>query len=88
MGRAVRINVTLPEEELKKVDAFAQKEGDTRSGLILQALRFFMEEKEREEREEERRTSMMKAASDIRKLREKSGDWNGVAEIRKWRDAR
>jgi len=29
-----------------------------------------------------------RATLDIRKLREKAGDWNGVAEIRKWRETR
>jgi len=47
-----------------------------------------MEEREREEKEEERRRRMMKAAADIRRLREKSGNWDGVAEVRKWRDTR
>ena len=88
MGRAVKINITLPEEELKEIDAFVHQEGDTRSGLIQRALRFFMEEREKEERERERRRGMIQAASDIKELREKWGDWNGVAEIRKWRGLR
>jgi len=88
MGRAVKINITLPEEELKEIDAFVHKEGDTRSGLIHRALKFFIQQKEKEERERERRRGMIQAASDIKELREKSGDWDGVAEIRKWRSIR
>jgi len=88
MGRAVRINITLPEDELREVDAFIQKQGDTRSGLIQQALRFFIEQKERERIEKEKQKGMMEAASEIKQLREKSGDWDGVAEIRRWREAR
>ena len=86
MGRAVKINITLPEEELREVDTFIQKQGDTRSGLIQQALRFFIEQKERERREKEKQKGMMEAASEIKQLREKSGDWDGVAEIRRWRE--
>ena len=36
----------------------------------------------------EKREEMIKAASEIKKLREKSGEWDGVAEIRKWREVR
>jgi metal-responsive CopG/Arc/MetJ family transcriptional regulator len=86
MGKAVKINITLPEEELKEVDVFVQRQGNTRSGLIQQSLRFFIEQKEREEIEKEKREGMIKAASKIKQLREKSGEWDGVAEIRKWRE--
>ena len=88
MGRTIKINITLPRDELGKIDAFARKEADSRSGFIRRAVNFFMEEREREEKEEERRRRMMKAAADIRRLREKSGNWDGVAEVRKWRDTR
>jgi Ribbon-helix-helix protein, copG family. len=88
MGKAVKINITLPEEELRRVDAFVQRQKDTRSGLIQEALRSFIEQKQKEEKEKEKRERMIKAASEIRQLREKSGEWDGVAEIRKWREAR
>jgi len=88
MGKAVKINITLPEEELREVDTFIQRQGNTRSGLIQQALRFFIEQKEREEREKEKREEMLKAALEIKELRKKSGEWDGVTEIRKWREAR
>jgi metal-responsive CopG/Arc/MetJ family transcriptional regulator len=88
MGKVVKINITLPEEELKEVDAFVQRQGNTRSGFIQQALRFFIEQKERDEEERKRRVEMTKAISEIKQLREKSGEWDGVSEIRKWRESR
>jgi metal-responsive CopG/Arc/MetJ family transcriptional regulator len=88
MGRAVKINITLPEEELKEVDAFVRRQGDTRSGFIQQALRSFIEQKERDEEERKRREEMIKAISGIKQLREKSGEWDGVSEIRKWRESK
>lgn len=88
MGKVVKINITLPEEELRKVDAFTRRQGDTRSGLIQQALRFFLEYKKKEEEEKERRERMANAALEIKELKEKSGEWDGVAEIRKWRETR
>jgi metal-responsive CopG/Arc/MetJ family transcriptional regulator len=88
MGKAVKINITLPEEELKRVDLFARKHGNTRSGLIQRALHFFMKQKEREEEERKRRGEMTKAMVEIKQLQEKAGEWDGVSEIRKWRDAK
>ena len=86
MGKAVKINITLPDEELRRVDAFIRRQGDTRSGFIRRALRFFVQQKEKEVREKEKREGMIKAALEIKQLREKSGEWDGVAEIRKWRE--
>jgi len=88
MGRAVKINITLPEEELKEVDAFVQRQGDTRSGVVQQALRSFMEQKEKDEEAKRIRAEMLKAISGIRQLRQRSGEWDGVAEIRKWRESK
>jgi len=88
VGKAVKINITLPAEELRRVDAFIRRQGNTRSGFIQRALRFFVEQKEKEEREKEKREGMIKAALEIKQLREKSGEWDGVAEIRKWREIR
>ncbi|MFO7995885.1 MAG: type II toxin-antitoxin system HicB family antitoxin [Dehalococcoidia bacterium] len=88
MGKAVKINITLPEEELKRVDAFARKQGNTRSGLIQRALHFFMKQKEREEEERKRRGEMTKASLEIKQLKEKAGQWDGVSEIRKGRDSK
>jgi metal-responsive CopG/Arc/MetJ family transcriptional regulator len=88
MGRAVKINITLPEEELKTIDAFAVKHRNTRSGLIQRALHSYMKQKEGEEEERKKRQEMTKAVSEIKQLREKSGDWDGVSEIRKWRESK
>ena len=88
MGKAVKINVTLPEEELKRVDAFARKQGNTRSGFIQRALHFFMKQKEGEEEERKRRGEMTKARLEIKQLKEKAGQWDGVPEIRKRRDSK
>ncbi|NIS69873.1 MAG: ribbon-helix-helix protein, CopG family [Proteobacteria bacterium] len=87
MSRAMKINITLPEDEINRVDRYTKEEGTTRSGLILRALRAYMKRKEKEAAERTRRLLIQKASSDIRKLRAKAGKWDGVAEIRKWRDA-
>ena len=43
--KAVRINITLPEDVLREVDAFAEAEGLTRSGFLARAARAAMQAK-------------------------------------------
>jgi predicted RNase H-like HicB family nuclease len=37
--RAVRVNVTVPEDELERIDRFAAEHGYTRSGFLLRAAK-------------------------------------------------
>lgn len=37
--KVVRVNVTLPEDTLKQIDAFAEAKGFTRSGFLVQAAK-------------------------------------------------
>ena len=37
--KAVRVNVTVPEDELERIDRFADEHGYTRSGFLLHAAR-------------------------------------------------
>jgi hypothetical protein len=37
--RAVRVNITLPEDVLREIDAYAQTNGFTRSGFLANAAR-------------------------------------------------
>ena len=88
MGKVVKINITLPDEELRIIDDFVREKGETRSGLILRALQLFMEESRRMKAEEARRREKEDALREILRLRDKAGGWDGVAEIRRWRDRR
>lgn len=87
MSRAMKINITLPEDELSRIDKYIKEEGSTRSSLILRALRSYIKRKEEESAEKLRRLAIQRASLDIRKLRLKAGKWDGVGEIRKWRDS-
>ena len=42
--RAIRINVSIPEKELKAIDAYAQTHGLSRSGLLLKAAKLAIAE--------------------------------------------
>lgn len=37
--RAVRVNITLPEPDLRQIDQFAEQNGFTRSGFLLKAAK-------------------------------------------------
>ncbi len=41
--RAVRVNITLPEDVLKAIDAFAEAQGLTRSGFLVRAAKHEIE---------------------------------------------
>ena len=45
--RAKRINITVPENLLRKIDAFAMKDGDSRSGLLVTAALQYIAQKQR-----------------------------------------
>jgi predicted RNase H-like HicB family nuclease/uncharacterized protein (DUF1778 family) len=38
-AKAVRVNMTIPEDELEQIDKFAAEQGYTRSGFLLQAAK-------------------------------------------------
>jgi metal-responsive CopG/Arc/MetJ family transcriptional regulator len=42
--RAVRVNVTLPEDVLVEIDRYAERHGLSRSGFLARAARRAMEE--------------------------------------------
>jgi metal-responsive CopG/Arc/MetJ family transcriptional regulator len=88
MAKAVKINITLPDGALREIDDQARADNKTRSGLILEALELFLGKRAETQAELARRKRIQEASVEIRRLRAKTGDWDGVAEIRKWRDAR
>ncbi|GGJ14412.1 type II toxin-antitoxin system HicB family antitoxin [Neoroseomonas lacus] len=42
-AKAIRVNITLPEDALRLMDSYAEQHGLTRSGLILAATKRMME---------------------------------------------
>lgn len=41
--KTVRVNITLPEDALREIDAYAEAQGFTRSGFLLKAARRVLE---------------------------------------------
>jgi predicted RNase H-like HicB family nuclease len=44
MAKAVRVNITLPEDALREIDRYAERHGLTRSGFLADAARKAMKE--------------------------------------------
>ena len=82
----VRINAIFPEDMLKELDSIGRSTKKSRSMLIREAAQKFIIEYHRR-LEEDRRKARIKHAIKIQnRLREKSGRWDGVSELRKWRE--
>lgn len=43
-GKAVRVNITMPEDALREIDRYAEAHGYTRSGFLVKAARRALEE--------------------------------------------
>ena len=69
MGTTIKINITLPGDDLIRIDEQVKEERTTRSGLILKALRFYIARKEEPEAEKMKRITIQNAVADIKKLR-------------------
>lgn len=78
----VKINISIPEELLEKLDEAAREAHSSRSAFITESLRQSLKEKEEQRLLEKR----LHAADVIDRIREECGPWDGTAEILKWRD--
>ena len=82
----MRINAILSDELVRALDAIAHEEKKSRSQLLREGAEKIIAEYERQSEERRRQVKMQQAMAVQDRLREKSGTWDGVAEIRKWRD--
>lgn len=83
-----RVNVFMSDDLLKAVDAEAKDEGINRSALLQKAAEAYLDQVRKEREEVERRRKMQEACKRMDELAEKLGDWDPVAIIRQFRDAR
>jgi metal-responsive CopG/Arc/MetJ family transcriptional regulator len=82
----VRINAVLREDIVEELDIIAREEHKNRSELLREAAERLIAD-HRARREEELRTARLeRSISTQERLREKSAGWDGVAEVRKWRE--
>lgn len=84
----VRINLSIDEKELEKLDKISKSKNISRSKLIREAIKVYKEELERKTAENIRKKSIEKAIEIQESLRKYNRGWDGVSEIRKWRESR
>jgi len=82
----MRINAVISDELVRALDAIAQEEKKSRSQLLREGAEKVIADYERKREEKRRQTKMQEAMAIQDRLREKAGSWDGVAEIRKWRE--
>ena len=84
----VRINLSIDEKELQEIDSIRKKENISRSKLIREAISLYKKEFEKIDLENKRVEKIKNAIRVQDNLRKYSRDWDGVSEIRKWRETR
>lgn len=83
-----RVNVIFQNDLLAAIDQAALEDNLSRSGLLQEAARAYLERRREEHAAEERKARMEKAAGEMDRLAEKFGKWDGVEMVRKFRDSR
>jgi len=84
----VRINLSIDEKELQELDNIRKKENLSRSKLIREAIQLYKRKFSKIDLENRRIEKIKNAIRIQDSLRKYSRDWDGVSEIRKWREAR
>ncbi len=84
----VRVNIVLTRDIIEQLDDVAREEGKNRSEILREAALTRIEEHRRLVEEMKRQERVRRAVETQDRLREKGGDWDGLAEIRKWRNGK
>lgn len=82
----IRINTMFPDDMVQLLDNIAREEKISRSRLLREAIQYYIEEYQHTMKEKKKRDRIRMAIKTQDRLREKSGKWDGVTEIRKWRE--
>ena len=83
-----RLNITISDGIFKDLEDLKEEEKLNRSELIRKAIILYKNEFEKKLKEKRRKEKVMRAIQEINKLRESTGIWDGVSEIRRFRDSR
>jgi len=83
-----RLNITISDEVFRDLEDLKREEKLNRSELIRRAIVLYRNEFDKKLKERIRREKVLKAIKKINEIRESTGVWNGVKEIRRFRDSR
>ena len=81
-----RLNITLPEDLVELVDTYANERKISRSEFLREAARDVINRYQKQIEEKARKKTMAKAIETQDRLRKKIGKWDGVGEVRRWRE--
>lgn len=87
-SKYIRINLTVPEENLNKIDDFCAKENISRSEFVREAASEFIALKSAEKYKEEIKIDRLKAIKMMQEFSKKYELTGGTETIRKFRDER
>lgn len=82
----MRINTVFQEDLIEKIDRIAKEEGKSRSRILREAANKLIKDYQRQRSEEIRMKKVRQAITIQDRLRKKSGKWDSVSELRKWRE--
>jgi metal-responsive CopG/Arc/MetJ family transcriptional regulator len=82
----VRINTVFQEDIVEEIDRIAKEEGKSRSRLLREAAQRLIRDYQHQKAEEMRRKKIGHAIEVQDRLRKRSGKWDAVSELRKWRE--
>jgi metal-responsive CopG/Arc/MetJ family transcriptional regulator len=82
----LRVNAIFEEGFLKMMTQVAREEHLSRSELIRKAVADYLARHEQNRLNRKRQKSVAEAIVVQDALRQKAGDWDGVAEVRRWRN--
>jgi len=84
-----KIMVSIPEELLTEIDRTAQEEHRSRSEFFREAVRLYLQvRKARSIPGQDPRVQQAVAIQDALAHQDTLKDWNGIVEIRRWREKR
>ena len=81
-----RLNITLPEDLVELVDAYAKERRMSRSEFLREAARDVINKYQKQIEEKARKKRITRAIETQDRLRKKIGKWDGVDEVRQWRE--
>ncbi|MFO7928580.1 MAG: ribbon-helix-helix protein, CopG family [Candidatus Humimicrobiaceae bacterium] len=84
----VRVNISIGKEKLEKLDSIRKKKGISRSKLLREAADMYIDKYKKDQAQKKRREAIKQAIKTQDGLKNLSGEWDGVSEIRKWRESR
>ncbi|OGP70839.1 MAG: hypothetical protein A2W09_04665 [Deltaproteobacteria bacterium RBG_16_50_11] len=84
----MRITTLFQKDIIEEIDRIAKEEGKSRSRLLREAAQGYIEQYQTQKAEEIKKKKITNSMEVQDRTREKSGKWDPVSELRKWRERR